>query len=45
LDEDEAFWIADFNRVKRSHEAWKENLPNIQINYAMKCCNGPNLLE
>jgi hypothetical protein len=26
LDEDEAFWVADFNRVKRSFEAWKKIL-------------------
>jgi ornithine decarboxylase len=45
LDGDEGFWIADLKRTKEVLQVWKENLPNIKINYAMKCCNESNLLE
>jgi ornithine decarboxylase len=45
LDEDEAFWVGDINRIKEAIQLWKNNLPNIKIYYAMKCCNEPNLLE
>jgi ornithine decarboxylase len=45
IDGDEGFWIADLKRTKEVLQLWEENLPNIQINYAMKCCNEPNLLK
>jgi hypothetical protein len=45
LEEDEPFWIGNLDRIKNTLQVWKEKLPNIQIYYAMKCCNEPNLLE
>ena len=29
VDNDEAFWIADFNRVRHSLKLWEDNLPNV----------------
>jgi ornithine decarboxylase len=43
--DDEGFWIADLARTREILQLWKENLPDIKIHYAMKCCNEPSLLE
>lgn len=45
VDEDEAFWIGDFNRVRESVSLWEEHLSDVKPFYAMKCCNEPNLLQ
>ena len=45
LDSDEAFWIGDFSRVRESLSLWDENLPDVKMHYAMKCCDEPNLLR
>jgi ornithine decarboxylase len=45
LDPDEAFWVADMNRPRESLSMWREQLPNIRVFYAMKCCDEPNLLR
>jgi len=45
IDEDEAFWIADFNHVRESLSLWHNNLPDVHMHYAMKCCDEPNLLH
>jgi ornithine decarboxylase len=29
----------------RTFYRFEKNLPNVQIHYAMKCCNEPNLLK
>ena len=45
LDDDEAFWVADFNRPRESLNLWEEHLPDIKPYYAIKCCDEPNLLQ
>jgi ornithine decarboxylase len=45
LNEDEAFRIGNFKTINNIIQIWKENGLNIQIHYAMKCCNEPNLLK
>lgn len=45
LDPDQAFWIADLNRVRESMSLWEEHLSDVKPYYAMKCCDEPNLLK
>ena len=45
IDNDQSFWIADFNRVRRSLSMWEENLSQVHIHYAVKCCDEPELLK
>lgn len=45
LEPDEAFWIADFDRVRHELKLWKDNLSIVKPFYAVKCCNEPKLLE
>lgn len=45
VDNDEAFWVADFNRIRHSLKLWEDNLPNVNLFYAMKCCDEPELLK
>lgn len=45
IDPDKAFWIGDFNRVRQALTAWEENLSDIKIHYAVKCCDESNLLR
>lgn len=45
MDNDQSFWIADFNRIRRSLALWEENLSRLHIHYAMKCCDEPELLK
>ena len=42
---DEAFWIGDLGTVNSTIEIWEENLPDVHLNYAVKCCNEPHLLK
>jgi ornithine decarboxylase len=45
IDNDQSFWIADFNRVRTSLSMWEENLSQVHVHYAMKCCDEPELLK
>jgi ornithine decarboxylase len=45
LEDDEAFWVADFNRPRDCLELWEQYLPSVKLHYAMKCCDEPNLLR
>lgn len=45
INDDEAFWVADFDRPRQSLNLWEEHLPNIKPFYAMKCCDEPQLLQ
>ena len=45
FDTDEAFWVADFNRVRHSIHLWDAHLSDIKPHYAVKCCNEPQLIQ
>lgn len=45
FDPDEAFWVADMDRVRTSIGLWEAHLPLVKAHYAMKCCDEPNLLQ
>lgn len=45
LDCDQAFWIADFDRVRHELKLWQDNLSRVKPFYAVKCCNEPKLLQ
>ncbi|EAX81856.1 hypothetical protein TVAG_372420, partial [Trichomonas vaginalis G3] len=35
IDNDQSFWVADFNRVRHCLALWEENLNRVHIHYAM----------
>ncbi|OHS93910.1 Pyridoxal-dependent decarboxylase, pyridoxal binding domain containing protein [Tritrichomonas foetus] len=45
IEDDEAFWVADFNRPRESLDLWEQHLPDVKPYYAIKCCDEPNLLQ
>ena len=45
IDDDEAFWVGDFDRPRQSLNLWEEHLPDVKPYYAIKCCDEPVLLQ
>lgn len=45
IDNDEAFWVGDFDRIRQLLSLWEQNLPDVKPYYAIKCCDEPGLLK
>lgn len=45
LDDDQGFWVADFNHVRECLNLWKNHMPNVHMHYAIKCNDEPTLLS
>ena len=45
IEEDEAFWVGDFDRPRQSLNLWEQHLPDVKPYYAIKCCDEPVLLQ